>query len=141
MGENYQIVLVDKQEESAWRIIGQGLRDHNKQQAGDDKSQGICLALYSPNEEMVGGVIAEVYWDWLFINVLWVKDVLRGQGYGKSLLMRVEEEARQRGAKNSYLDTFSFQAPGFYKRNGYQVFGELLNFPPGHQRYFFTKSL
>ena len=55
--------------------------------------------------------------------------------------MRVEEEARQRGAKNSYLDTFSFQAPEFYKRNGYHVFGELQDFPPGHQRYFFTKRL
>ena len=98
---------------------------------------GVVLS----NQEIVGGVIAEVNWDWLFINVMWVKEELRGQGYGKSLLMRVEEEARQRGAKNSYLDTFSFQAPEFYKRNGYQVFGELQDFPPGHQRYFFTKRL
>jgi GNAT superfamily N-acetyltransferase len=141
MGEDYQIVFVDKPEESAWRIIGQGLRDYNKQQAGDDQSQGLCLALFSTNEEIVGGVIAETNWDWLFINILWVKEELRGQGYGERLLKQVEEEAQQRGAKNSYLDTFSFQAPEFYKRNGYKVFGELLNFPPGHQRYFFTKSL
>ena len=70
-------------------------------------------------------MIAEVNWDWLFINVLWVKEELRGQGDGKSPLMHVEEEAQQWGAKNSYLDTFSFQAPEFYKRNGYHVFGEL----------------
>jgi hypothetical protein len=52
-----------------------------------------------------------------------------------------EAEARQRGAQHAYLDTFSFQAPGFYKKHGYQVFGELQDFPPGHQRYFLTKQL
>ena len=53
----------------------------------------------------------------------------------------VEAEARQSGATEAYLDTFSFQAPEFYKKNGYQVFGVLENFPPGHQRYYLTKAL
>ena len=52
-----------------------------------------------------------------------------------------EAEARQRGAQNAYLDTFSFQAPDFYKKLGYQVFGELPDFPTGHQRYFLKKEL
>jgi N-acetylglutamate synthase-like GNAT family acetyltransferase len=52
-----------------------------------------------------------------------------------------EDEARQRGAKNVYLDTFSFQSPNFYKQHGYQVFGELPDFPPGYQRHFLTKQL
>jgi len=46
-----------------------------------------------------------------------------------------------RGAKKAYLDTFSFQSPDFYKQHGYQVFGELQDFPPGNQRYFFTRRL
>jgi N-acetylglutamate synthase-like GNAT family acetyltransferase len=72
---------------------------------------------------------------------MWIKDELRGRGYGHRLLTLAEHEARQRGAKNAYLDTFSFQAPDFYKQHGYQVFGELPDFPPGHQRYFLTKQL
>jgi hypothetical protein len=52
-----------------------------------------------------------------------------------------EEKARERGAKNAYLDTFSFQAPDFYKRLGYDVFGELPDCPHGHQRYFFRNQL
>jgi N-acetylglutamate synthase-like GNAT family acetyltransferase len=72
---------------------------------------------------------------------LWVKDELRGRGYGHRLLTLAEHKARQRGAKNAYLDTFSFQAPNFYKQHGYQVFGELQDYPPGHQRYFLTKQL
>lgn len=46
-----------------------------------------------------------------------------------------------RNARHAYLDTFSFQAPGFYQRAGYRVFGELPDFPAGHRRYFMTKEL
>jgi len=56
-------------------------------------------------------------------------------------LAQAEDEARKRGAKKAYLDTFSFQAPEFYKKYGYKVFGELKEFPPGHQRYYLTKEL
>jgi len=86
-------------------------------------------------------VIAESYWDWLYIDLLWVKDELRGLGYGHRILTLVEQEARQLGAKNAYMDTFSFQTLDFYTQHGYQVFGELNDFPPGHQRYFLKKQL
>jgi hypothetical protein len=56
-------------------------------------------------------------------------------------LSAAEDEARRRGAKHAYLDTFSFQAPDFYEQHGYQVFGTLDDFPAGHQRYFMTKEL
>jgi ribosomal protein S18 acetylase RimI-like enzyme len=141
MDKEYHIVYDDKPEQSAWGIIGQGIGHYNEQQAGDDKSQLLCFVLYAPDQEIVGGVIGATYWGWLHIDLLWVKDELRGRGYGHRLLTLAEQEARQRGAKNAYLDTFSFQAPGFYEQHGYQVFGELKDFPPGHQRYFLTKRL
>jgi N-acetylglutamate synthase-like GNAT family acetyltransferase len=72
---------------------------------------------------------------------LWVKAEFRGHGYGHRLLTQAEDEARQRGVKNVFLDTFSFQAPDFYKQHGYQVFGELQDFPSGHQRYYLKKQL
>ena len=70
-----------------------------------------------------------------------MQDDLRGHGYEHQLLVQIEEAARQRGAKHVYLDTFSFQAPAFYERHGYRVFGELAEFPHGHRRYFMTKAL
>lgn len=141
MDEEYRIVYVDNPEQSAWGIIGRGVANYNKEQAGDNKFQRLCYVLHAPDREIVGGVIAEVYWDWLYIDLLWVKDELRGRGYGYRLLTRVEQAARQQGAKNAYLDTFSFQAPEFYKRYGYRVFGELEDYPPGHRRYFLRKQL
>ena len=141
MDEEYQIVYVAKPEESEWKAIGQGIRQYNTQQAGDHHYQVFCFVLRGPDEAIVGGVIGETYWDWFHLDLLWVKEELRGRGYGHRLLTLAEEEARKRGARNVHLDTFSFQAPDFYKRHGYQVFGELQDFPAGYQRYFLTKRL
>lgn len=138
MNEEYQIVVVDKPE---WGIIGGGISNYNKEQAGDDKGKSLCFVLQTPGQEVVGGVIGATHWDWFYVDLMWIKEDLRGRGYGHRLLTLAEQEARQRGAKKAYLDTFSFQAPEFYKNHGYQVFGELLEFPPGHQRYFLTKQL
>ncbi|MCJ7566860.1 MAG: GNAT family N-acetyltransferase [Anaerolineales bacterium] len=136
MDEEYNIVYDDNPEESAWGIIGRGVGNYNEQQAGDNKFQRLCFVLNSPDQVIVGGVIGETY-----LDLLWVKDELRGHGYGHRLLTLAEDEARGRGAKNAYLDTFSFQAPDFYKQHEYQVFGELQNYPPGYQRCFLKKQL
>jgi ribosomal protein S18 acetylase RimI-like enzyme len=141
MDEEFRIEYVDKPQESAWGIIGVAINDYNTQQAGDDEAKILCYVLKGADELIVGGVIAQIYWDWLYVDLMWVKEELRGHGYGHRLLTQLEEEARQRGARYAFLDTFSFQAPKFYEKHGYQVFGELNNFPAGHQRYYLTKQL
>lgn len=137
----YTIVYDEHPEQSAWGIIGSGIHEYNNQQAGDVHSQVLCFTIQGPGQEIAGGVIAQVYWDWLYIDLMWMKPELRGHGYGSQLLLLVEDEARKRGAKHAHLDTFSFQAPGFYEKHGYRVFGELPDFPQGCQRYFMTKDL
>ena len=128
-------------EQPAWEVISGSLTEFNTQQAGDDAGKNLCYILQSPSGEIVGGVIGATYWNWLYINLMWVREDLRGQGYGQQLLTLAEDEARKRGAKHAYLDTFSFQAPGFYQKSGYEEFGRLEDFPPGHTRYFMTKAL
>lgn len=142
MTEEYTISFDDKPQEASWGIIGRGVGEFNTQQAGDDAGERLCFVLKAPDEEIVGGVIGAVYWgDWFSLDLIWVKEALRGRGYGHRLLTMVEDEARKRGAKNVFLDTFSFQAPDFYKQRGYEVFGELPDFPEGHQRFYMKKRL
>jgi GNAT superfamily N-acetyltransferase len=141
MTEEYPIVFVEKIDDSIWGAIGGGIQKFNLQHGGEEHYQRLCFVVYAPDQEIIGGVIGATYWNWCFIDLMWVKEELRGRGYGQHLLMLAEDEARKRGAQNVYLDTFSFQAPDFYKKQGYRVFGELQDFPPGHQRYFLTKPL
>lgn len=138
MTKEYTIEYSDQPE---WGIIGGGISEYNSQQAGDDKGQNLCFVLKSEGGDVVGGVIGATFWDWLYVDLMWVREDLRRQGYGHRLLMMAEDEGRIRGAKQAYLDTFSFQAPDFYKKHGYQVFGELQDFPAGHRRFFLTKQL
>jgi ribosomal protein S18 acetylase RimI-like enzyme len=141
MDDGYQIDYVDDPDQSAAGIIERGIIDYNEEQAGESKYQRLCFVLHAPGQVIVGGVLGETYWDWLYISLLWVKEEFRGRGYGHRLLTLAEQEARRRGVKNVYLDTFSFQAPDFYKQHGYRIFGELEDFPIGHRRYFLTKQL
>ena len=141
MDKEYEIVCVEHPEQSVWGIIGQGINEYNAQQAGAENGQILCFGIQGPDQEIAGGVIAQINWDWLYVDLMWMKEELRGHGYGGRLLTLVEDEARKRGAKHAFLDTFSFQAPDFYKKHGYHVYGELHDFPAGHQRYFFTKDL
>ena len=141
MSEEYNIVQVAKPDDSAWEFIGGGIHRYNIQKAGDDQGKQVCFILYEPNQEIAGGLIGETHWGWFYINLMFVKDELRGRGYGHRLLTLAEDEARKLGAKNVYLDTFSFQAPDFYKKHGYQIFGELKEFSVGHHRYYLTKQL
>ena len=141
MSGDYTIAYVEKPQESAWGIIGRGVGGYNEKQIGDDSYQVLCFALYAPDGEIVGGVVGGTHWDWFYVDLMWVREDLRGCGYGRQLLTLAEDEARKRGAKKAYLDTFSFQAPGFYQKYGYEVFGELKDFPVGHQRYYLTKAL
>ena len=90
---------------------------------------------------MVGGAVGYTQWEWLFIHYLWVCDELRGTGLGAQLLSTAEAEGRARGCGAAWLDTFSFQAPGFYQKLGYRQFAQLDDFPPGQARHFLWKPL
>ncbi len=78
---------------------------------------------------------------WLYIDVFWLDESVRRQGWGEKILQTAEEEARGRGCHRVYLDTLDFQALPFYQKYGYSVFGVLDDFPLGHKRYYLQKAL
>ena len=88
---------------------------------------------------VVGGLAAQLNWDWLYIEVLGVPEDLRGQGLGRMLVERAEQQAMKEGYRGAWVDTYSFQSPGFYEKNGYQRFGELRNYPGTESRIFLRK--
>ena len=91
--------------------------------------------------EIVGGLIASTYWGWLEVNVLWIAEGLRRLGHGRTLLRMAEAEARARNCLHVMLTTYSFQARGFYEKEGYRVVGELVDYPPGAVYYWMRKDL
>lgn len=90
--------------------------------------------------DIVAGLIGRTSFGWLFVELLFVTEALRGQGFGDRLLAMAEEEAKTRGALGAWLDTFSPEACKFYEKRGYRVFGEIADYPPGASRSFLAKS-
>jgi GNAT superfamily N-acetyltransferase len=122
-------------------VIGNILDYNNNSQKQKDIAYPLAVFIRDATGEIVGGLVGKTHWGWLFISHLWVLDALRGQGYGRQLMLKAEQTAKERGCDRSYLDTFSFQALGFYERLGYGIFGVLEDFPPGHKRYFLQKQI
>ncbi|MBW4672075.1 MAG: GNAT family N-acetyltransferase [Cyanomargarita calcarea GSE-NOS-MK-12-04C] len=135
-----RIAIEDNPSAQDVRAVISNLVDFNETRVlKKDTYEPLAIFIRDANNEIVGGLVAETYWGWMFISHLWVKEALRGQGYGRKLMVLAEEEAKKRGYFNIFLDTFSFQAVGFYQKLGYEIFGTLEDFPQGHQRYFLQK--
>ena len=103
------------------------------------EQERFALVLRDAGGRLVGGLYAVLYWDWLFVDELWIDDAWRGKGLGSELLRRAETQARERGCHSVWLDTF--QALGFYEKLGYEVFGALDNYPADQRRSFLMKRL
>ncbi|MNO54215.1 Acetyltransferase (GNAT) family protein [compost metagenome] len=104
-------------------------------------SETINLMLKDQDGKVFGGLLGRRYRYALYINVLWISETLRGQGYGSRLLEDIESIVRAKGCKLIHLDTWNFQAPEFYKKHGFEIFGELEGFPEGFKRYFLRKQI
>ena len=93
------------------------------------------------DDEVVGGILAQMFWGILSIEILWVDEKYRNKGYASALLNDVEKMAKEKNCTISHLSTYDFQAKGFYEKSGYIVFGILENCPEGHKCYYMSKKI
>lgn len=104
--------------------------------------KNISFILRNEDEIILGGITGTIFWYHLHIDFLWVDESLRGNGYGKQLLDNIELLARENNCNLIQLDTFSFQAPNFYQKYGYDVVGVIEDHPnKNNQQYYLTKRL
>lgn len=135
-----EIIQQWKQDESDY--IRKKVIEHNMEQLPDElktPNQDVSFILKDEQGVIVGGITANMFWHHMHIEFLWVDKSLRKEGYGSQLLKRLEDFAIHKGCRFIYLDTFSFQAPEFYKKNGYEIFGTIENHPKGFNQYFLQK--
>ncbi|AWA08259.1 GNAT family N-acetyltransferase [Aeromonas hydrophila] len=125
-----------EQDVDALRI---GLSGYNISQAGTHLREHIASFIKDDAGKVHGGITADLKWGWLHVDWLWIDERIRQDGWGGRLLATMEQYARSKGINNFHLETTSFQALPFYQKQGYQVFGELPDMPPGHTTYFLRK--
>lgn len=124
------------------RTVREGLLAFNVEHMGrEPRSASVGLFLRDSSGQVVGGLLGGWRWGWLYVDQLWIHDSYRERGAGRRLLLAAEAEAVAAGCTDAVLDTFSFQARGFYERHGYHVYATLEGYPPGHRQLFLHKRL
>jgi GNAT superfamily N-acetyltransferase len=141
MDSAYSIALEAEPKASDMNAIVKELLAFNNLHTGGGAPQYIVVTVRDREQALVGGLVGATYLGWLQVHALWVKEELRGRGYGDALLKVAEEEAIRRGCANSCLETLSFQALPFYEKRGYVIYGELPDFPAGEKKYSLAKPL
>ena len=117
------------------------LRAYNERKVGPIKAEHLAITLRDESGAVTGGLWGYSVVGWMFVDLLSVPEAVRGQGLGSDLLRRAEEIARKRGCIGVWLHTGTFQAPGFYEKQGYTPFGTIPDYPLGHATVYFMKRL
>jgi GNAT superfamily N-acetyltransferase len=121
--------------------ILRALQAFNDNNAPPHNAKPLGLLIKDPSGDIIGGLWGASRYEWLFIEILFVPEALRGTGLGRTLMLQAEQIARERHLTGIWLDTFAFQARPFYEKLGYTIFGELKDHPRGISQYWLQKRL
>ena len=123
------------------QVIGDLIRSYNRSKREAAESEPLNLYVEDDSGELMAGLVAETFGNWLEIEYLFVKEDLRGQGIGSKLLQQAESEAKKRNCRYVFVNTYQFQAPAFYQKRGYKEVFTLKDYPYTGQRHYYQKEL
>ncbi len=132
--------VTDSADDEIRKLIASALIRYNVDVAGPSQQRPLVVVVRDSANVVIGGLWGATAYGWLYTQMLLVPEGLRGQGLGRSIMQRAEQEALQRACHAAWVDT-QFGARGFYENLGYECFGELPDYPPGFSRTFLRKSL
>lgn len=134
-------IRLENRESQKSQVIGDLIRSYNRSKREAAESEPLNLYVEDDSGELMAGLVAETFGNWLEIEYLFVKEDLRGQGIGSQLLQQAESEAKKRNCRYAFVNTYQFQAPAFYQKYGYKEVFTLKDYPYTGQRYYYQKDL
>ena len=135
-----QVILENTESQKA-QEIGDLIRSYNRSKRETAESEPLNLYVEDEHGQLLAGLVAETFGNWLEIEYLFVKEELRGQGIGSQLLQQAESEAKKRNCRFAFVNTYQFQAPAFYQKYGYKEVFTMKDYPYTGQRYYYQKEL
>ena len=134
-------IRLENTESQKAQEIGDLIRSYNRSKREAAESEPLNLYVEDDSGQVMAGLVAETFGNWLEIEYLFVKEGLRGQGIGSQILQRAESEAKKRNCRFAFVNTYQFQAPAFYQKHGYQEVFTLKDYPYTGQRHYYQKDL
>lgn len=138
--DNYVLTGLCTDEDAAY--VRNGLKEYNRHASPSAQtSEPVNILVKNKEGDVLGGILAGVYRFVMYVEILWIHEQHRKAGIGRRLLAEIERKAKEKGCSLIHLDTFNFQAPDFYLKNGFEIFGVLEGYPEGEKRYFLKKHM
>ena len=134
-------VRLENKESHKAQEIEDLIRAYNRSKREEAISEPLNLYVEDEKGNLLAGLVAETFGNWLEIEYLFVKEELRGQGISSRLLQQAETEAKNRNCCFAFVNTYQFQAPDFYKRHGYKEVFTLQDYPYTGKRFYYQKDL
>ena len=134
-------IRLENTESQKAQEIGNLIRSYNRSKRETAESEPLNLYVEDEHGQLMAGLVAETFGNWLEIEYLFVKEELRGQGIGSQLLQQAESEAKKRNCRFAFVNTYQFQAPAFYQKYGYQEVFTMKDYPYTGQRHYYQKEL
>jgi ribosomal protein S18 acetylase RimI-like enzyme len=122
-------------------VISAGFAQHTTEHTAPSFDKKRINWLAYDDEKIIGALTADILWDWIYVDELWVDATQRGGGLGKRLMDKAENYAATQRLTGLWLWTQSWQAAEFYKHLGYEEFARFPDFPKGHFRIGFRKQI
>ena len=138
-----KIKVTDEIDQESHDTVIQLLLEYNLSKTQEFKNEinkPIEIIARNEQNEIIGGLYGRSIWGTLEVKTLVVKLENRNQGIGRKLITEAEKEAINRNCRYISLDTFSFQAPGFYEKLGFEKIGTETDFPKGFEKYYYRKK-
>ena len=135
------IKVIEHDDPTERDAILQPLIAYNQKSVPDPDIRSLGLLLKDEQVVTIGGLWGLSAYNWLFVELLFIPEHLRGIGTGCHPIQQAEDVARQRNCIGVWLDTFSFQALPFYRKLGYTLFGEPQRPPQGRLTILAAKAL
>ena len=134
-------IRLENTESQKAQKIGELIRSYNRSKREAAECEPLNLYVEDEHGQLLAGLVAETFGNWLEIEYLFVKEGLRGQGIGSQLLQQAECEAKKRNCRFSFVNTYQFQAPAFYQKYGYKEVFTMKDYPYTGQRHYYQKEL
>ena len=134
-------IRLDNTESQKAQEIGNLIRSYNRSKREAAECEPLNLYVEDEQGQLLAGLVAETFGNWLEIEYLFAKEDLRGQGIGSQLLQQAESEAKKRNCRFAFVNTYQFQAPDFYQKYGYKEVFTMKEYPYTGQRHYYQKEL
>lgn len=141
-GPRTGLVVTDAPVPADIAVISDALDRFNIEHTGIADRRPLAVLVRDPEtRQVIGGLTGRTSLGLFFLDLFYLPLRLRGSGLGTEILQQAENEAHARGCRTAVLYTITFQAPGFYQKQGWKRLGEVPCDPPGTSRVFMTKEL